>query len=83
MFIDLGEKSGIAVGNRMYVIRRGDALLRMGPGEAVGQNDKRFPARAVGKIVVVDVGKRVSIGLVTLAIKEMGVGDTVLMQASE
>jgi hypothetical protein len=83
VFLDLGAGSGIEVGNRMFVIRRGDALIpHMRPGEGVGQNDNRFPARAIGEVVIVDVGKKVSIGLVTLAVQELGVGDQVIMQAA-
>lgn len=84
VFIDLGEATGVEVGNRMFVVRRGDALIQhMEPGSGVGQNDARFPARAIGEIVIVDVGKKVSIGLVTLAVQEMGVGDQVMMQAAK
>ena len=84
VFIDLGEAAGVEVGNRMFVVRRGDALIpHMEPGSGVGQNDVRFPARAIGEIVIVDVGKKVSIGLVTLAVQEMGVGDQVMMQAAK
>jgi len=81
VFIDLGKGSGVEVGNRMYVVRRGDGY----PGEMsthVGQDDRRFPARALGEIVVVDVGEHISIGLVTLAVQEMSIGDLVMMQAS-
>jgi len=84
VFVDLGVSSGLEVGNRMFVVRRGDALIQqMRPGDGVGQNDTRFPARAIGEIVIVDVGKKVSIGLVTLAVQEMGVGDQVMMQAAK
>jgi hypothetical protein len=81
VFVDVGQGAGIEVGNHMYIVRRGDGLItRMNPGEDIGQNDKRFPARALGEIVIVDVGKSVSMGLVVLAVQEMGVGDTVMMQ---
>jgi hypothetical protein len=81
VFIDLGKRSGIQVGNRMYVVRRGDAY----PGNMhtqVGQDDRQFPARALGEIVIIEVGDRISIGLVTLAVQEMSVGDLVMMQAT-
>jgi len=81
VFIDLGEKSGLEVGNRMYVIRRGDALTdTRANSSTIGQDDKRFPARALGEIVIVEVGPKMSIGLVTLSVQEMGIGDQVLMQ---
>jgi hypothetical protein len=49
----------------------------------IGDDDRKFPARALGQIVIVDVGERISIGLVTLAVQEMSVGDRVLMQAAK
>jgi len=82
VFVDLGEKSGLQVGNRMYVVRRGDPI-DVKARTAVGQDDRRFPAHAIGEIVIVDIGKQVSIGLVTLAVQEMGVGDLVMMQANQ
>lgn len=81
IFIDIGKPSGIEVGNRMFVVRRGDAY----PAQAkytTGQDDRRFPARALGEIVIVEVGDNMSVGLVTLAVQEMGAGDIVMMQKS-
>ena len=82
VFLDLGEKSGLKRGNRMYVVRRGDPLDLVSQ-TGVGQDDRRFPAHALGEIMVVDVGPKVTIGLVTLAVQEMGVGDLVIMQAAK
>jgi hypothetical protein len=82
VFIDLGEGSGVEVGNRLYVVRRGDAKPQVMDREA-GQDDRRFPARALGQIVIVEVGKSISIGLVTLSVQEMSVGDSVMMQKSK
>ena len=79
VFVGLGKASGVEVGNRMYVVRRGDALPKK-MSEQVGQDDRRFPARALGEIVVVEVGEKVSVGLVTLSVQEMSVGDLVMMQ---
>jgi hypothetical protein len=81
VFIDIGKGAGLEVGNRMHVVRRGDAY----PDRAkytVGQDDRRFPARALGEIAVVEVGENMSVGLVTLAVQEMGTGDLVMMQKS-
>jgi hypothetical protein len=81
VFVDLGEKSGVEVGNRLYVVRRGDALDTAIDAElSAGQDDRRFPARALGEIVIVDVGRQVSIALVTLAVQEISIGDLVMMQ---
>ncbi|MGE0398725.1 MAG: LysM peptidoglycan-binding domain-containing protein [Kofleriaceae bacterium] len=82
VFVALGKSSGVEVGNRMYVVRRGDAKPDiMSPG--AGKDDRRFPARALGEVVIVEVGEKVSIGLVTLSVQEMSVGDLVMMQAAK
>jgi hypothetical protein len=82
VFVDLGKGSGVEVGNRMFVVRRGDALPPKSKS-TIGQDDRRFPARALGEVVVVEVGEKVSVALVTLAVQEMGVGDLVMMQKSQ
>jgi hypothetical protein len=82
VFVALGKDSGLEVGNRMYVVRRGDAYPEI-MGIEAGRDDRRFPARALGEIVIVDVGDKVSIGLVTLSVQEMGVGDLVMMQKAD
>lgn len=82
IFVDLGASSGVEVGNRMFVVRRGDALPPMSK-DTVGQDDRRFPARALGEVVIVEVGKNVSVALVTLAVQEMSMGDIVMMQKSQ
>jgi hypothetical protein len=82
VFIDQGRASKLEVGNRMYVVRRGDAY----PGTmstSVGTDDRRFPARALGEIVVVEVGDKISIGVVTLSVQEMSIGDIVMMQKAK
>lgn len=81
VFIDLGKKSGIEVGNRMFVVRRGDALPPQ-VKDLAGQDDRRFPARSLGQIVIVEVGEKISVGLVTLSVQEASVGDLVMMQKS-
>jgi hypothetical protein len=81
VFIDLGKRSGVEVGNRMFVVRRGDGYPPL-MNRQIGQDDRKFPARALGEIVVVDIGERISVGLVTLSVQEMSVGDLVMMQAS-
>jgi hypothetical protein len=81
IFIDLGKGSGVQVGNRMFVVRRGDAKPPMSK-DTVGQDDRTFPARSLGEIAIVEVGDKISIGLVTLSVQEMAVGDIVMMQKS-
>jgi len=79
VFIALGKRSGAEVGNRMFVVRRGDAYPEKMSNE-IGSDDRRFPARALGEIVLVEIGDNISIGLVTLAVQEMSIGDLVMMQ---
>ncbi len=79
VFVALGKNTGLVPGNRMYVVRRGDAYPGTMSGN-VGADDRRFPARALGEIVIVDVGQNISVGVVTLAVQEMSVGDLVMMQ---
>ncbi|HET9623896.1 MAG TPA: LysM peptidoglycan-binding domain-containing protein [Kofleriaceae bacterium] len=81
LFVDLGKSSGVQVGNRMFVVRRGDAHPEIMSRQA-GQDDRAFPARALGEVLIVDVGERISVGLVTLSEQEMSVGDRVVMQAA-
>jgi hypothetical protein len=82
VFIGLGKDSGVEPGNRLFVVRRGDALPPKSK-TTVGQDDRRFPARPLGEIVIVEVGEKISVGLVTLSVQEMGVGDIVMMQKAE
>jgi hypothetical protein len=83
VFIDLGKDSGLKVGNRMRVVRRGDAAPQRGDITKTGQDDRRYEARALGEVSIVDVGENQSIGVVSLSIREMGVGDLVVMQKPE
>ncbi len=82
VFVALGKNSGVEVGNRMYVVRRGDGRPDI-MAKDVGKDDRRFPARALGEIVIVEVGEKVSVGLVTLSVQEMSIGDLVMMQAAK
>ena len=82
VFVDLGAQSGLKVGNRMVVVRRGDALPPK-MDKTIGQDDQRYPARELGEVMIVQVGKSISAGLVTVAVQEMGVGDLVIMQKAE
>jgi hypothetical protein len=80
VFIDVGEDDGVKVGNRFYVVRRGDALPPADRTDLTGQDDRDFPARALGRVILIDVGKQISVGLVDRAVEEMGIGDRVIMR---
>lgn len=75
VFLDCGRKSGLDVGNRLLVTRRGDGyvpILSKGPID-----DKRFPRETIAEVLVVDVRDTVSTGLVLKATKEARIGDRV------
>ena len=82
VFISVGKSTGVEAGNRMHVVRRGDGLPDK-MSRQQGQDDRRFPARALGELVIVEVGDSVSIGLITLSVQEMAIGDIAMMQKSQ
>jgi hypothetical protein len=78
--IDRGSANRVKVGNKLHVVRRGDAYSKvMGPRSGIGKNDTRYPARSIGEVMVVQTGKRHSVAVVTRSDREFGVGDRVLM----
>ncbi len=84
VFIDLGKDQGVARGNILYVVRRGDAYVKvMRPNANVGQNDTAYPSRSIGRVMVVDVGKNASAALVIDSAQEFEAGDRVLLRAAE
>jgi len=84
VFVDLGEEEGVKKGNLLHVVRRGDAYTKlMEPGHNVGLDDPKYPSRSVGRIVIVQVGKHASVGMVLSTELELGIGDFVLMRKSK
>lgn len=84
VFLDRGKQHGVRVGNTMFVVRRGDAYPKHGGRVSNrGQDDRTYPARAIGEIMVVQAGQSTSVGLVTLAMKEIERGDMVLMRKAK
>jgi hypothetical protein len=80
VLIDRGKQQRVKVGNTFHVIRRGDAYEAvMGPYSNIGKNDRRYPARSIGEILVVQAGSRTAVAVVVRSDKELGVGDRVLM----
>ena len=79
VFMDLGKDTGIKAGNRLFVVRRGDAF-DPDDAEPVGQDDRAYPARTLGEIVVIQVGPSLSVGLVDRVTEDMGIGDLVMMR---
>jgi hypothetical protein len=81
VFLDKGSAAGLKVGNRLYAVRRGDAYpSEFGPMyNNIGQDDRRFPARAIGELMIVEAGKDTSLAVVTVSVQELGIGDHVVL----
>ena len=77
VFIDKGKADGVQEGNSFEVIRRGDPARDAGGAipEEMGQ-----PEESVGQIVVFDVKENASAGIVVRSLRELSVGDEVLMR---
>lgn len=75
LFVDLGKESGMKVGNRLLVVRRGDGSAKVLSLEPV--DDKRFPREVVAELIIVDVRDKISAALITRSTKETRVGDRV------
>jgi hypothetical protein len=80
VFLDKGSEAGLKVGNRLFVVRRGDAYEKLGGSVSNrGQDDRRYPARAIGEVLVVETGKQTSVALVTMSVQELEIGDRAMM----
>ena len=44
------------------------------------EDDRAFPARTLGEVVVIQVGPSLSVGLIDRITEEMGIGDLVMMR---
>jgi hypothetical protein len=80
VFLDQGKKQGVEEGNVFDVVRRGDNLSMPGTGSAKeGVWDKQYPMEVVGRIMVIDSRPTASTGLVMASLREIRIGDRVLM----
>jgi LysM domain-containing protein len=83
VLVDRGKADALVAGNTMSVVRRGDAFFtKPTTATPAGMNDRRYPDAYVADIIVVDVGDRLSVGLMTRSAKEIFVGDRVLMRTA-
>jgi hypothetical protein len=79
VFLDRGKTDGLAVGNRMRVVRRGDAFPKYGAlSQAV--DDRTFPDYELATVMVLDVGDRTALGWVMQSNKDLHVGDHVVLR---
>jgi hypothetical protein len=83
VYIDKGKNDGVVAGNSFVVHRRGDGLTIAGAGEsaaALSAMETELPPEEIAKIVIFDVRDVASAGLVVKSLREIEVGDKVVMQ---
>ncbi len=68
-----GGKHGLAVGNRIFVVRRGDGYRPIMEGWNV--HDTKFPKELVAELLVVDVKDTAAVAWVARSTKELRVGE--------
>jgi hypothetical protein len=79
VFIDRGQSDGVEEGNVFRVVRSGDLMdLRMNQVA----RDSSLPEETVGDLLVIDVKETTSTALVTRSLRELYVGDRVVMRAA-
>lgn len=75
LFVDKGAKDGVQVGNRFFVMRRGDGFL-----ELEEERTEKLPWEQIGEVLVVETQDRNSTAIITRSTEEIHVGDRVEMQ---
>lgn len=75
VFVDLGAKDGVQVGNRFFVMRRGDGFLQL-----TKEQDRKLPWEQIGEALVVETQDRNSTAIITRSALEIRKGDRVVMQ---
>jgi hypothetical protein len=79
VFIDQGSEQGVEEGNVFDVVRREDGHLELGESRKINYWDKDLPVEIFGRIMIVDSRPQASTGMVMASIRELKVGDRVLM----
>ena len=74
-FVDLGKSDGIALGNRLFITRRGDGYQTLLGTKPI--DDPKYPREIVGEILVIDTREHISTGLVTRSSVDSRIGDRV------
>jgi hypothetical protein len=76
--LNRGRRDGVQVGNRTFVIRRGDG--RRGVLEAWEKMDPTMPKEVVGEVWVIDVRENASVAWIARSTKELKVGEVLEMR---
>lgn len=80
VFIDQGRDAGVEEGNVFDVVRREDGHIPLGEdARGPGYWDDRFPIEVFGRIMIVDSRPTASTGVVVASLRELRIGDRVLM----
>ncbi|MBW1811180.1 MAG: LysM peptidoglycan-binding domain-containing protein [Deltaproteobacteria bacterium] len=79
VFIDQGTDQGVEEGNVFDVVRREDGHLELGENREINFWDKDLPIEIFGRIMIVDARSQASTGMVMASLRELKVGDRVLM----
>ncbi len=75
VFLDQGAKDGVQIGNRFFVMRRGDGYL-----ELTRETDEKLPWEQIGEALVVETQDRSATAIITRSAIEVRIGDRVVMQ---
>jgi hypothetical protein len=78
VILNRGKRDGVQVGNRTFVIRRGDGYRAT--LEAWEKHDPKSPKEVVGEILVVDVRDDASVAWIARTSKELKVGEITEMR---
>jgi hypothetical protein len=76
--LNRGRRDGVQVGNRNFIIRRGDGFREV--LESWEKLDPKFPKEVVGEIWVVDVRDHASVAWIARSSKELLVGEVTEMR---
>lgn len=78
VFVDKGENHGVRKGNRFLVMQRGDGYKRLLQDK--DDENPAYPREVTAEILIIDLRRNASVGLITRATKETKVGDFVKMR---
>jgi hypothetical protein len=79
IFIDKGANHGVRKGNRFLVMQWGDGYKRLLQDE--DDENPEFPREVTAEVLIIDLRKNASVGLITRATKETKAGDYVKMRS--
>lgn len=82
VFIDRGSADGVKPGNRMIVVRRGDAYPEAGT-LTQAKDDRHFPETDFGALTILQVADRTSVAWTARTQSDLQVGDHVVMRKSK